>query len=406
MANKRGQPFEGVKVAEFSWFAVGPRTTKFLGEFGAEIIKIESVSKPDLGRTAPPFAERIPGVNRSLMWHRYNNSKLSMSLNLKHPKGLEIAKRLIAWADIVTEAFTPGTMQRLGLSYDEAKKIRPDIIMVSTCMQGQTGPDSNSPGVGATLTSLCGFNYITGWADRPPPGIPGAYTDFITPAINATVLLAALDYRERTGKGQYIDLSQLECSLHYLAPIFLDYVVNNRIFNRSGNRLSYAAPHGVYRCCGEDRWCAIAVFTDEEWQNFCKVIGSPMWTQENRFSTVLGRVNNANELDKLVENWTVEHSAEEVMSLMQMAGVPAGVVETGKDVWEDPQLKYLNALVETDHPDIGKCFFEKEAVELSKCVHKVQRPALLGEHTQYICENILGMTDGEFVSLLSEGVFD
>lgn len=406
MISEKGQPFEGIKVVEFSWFGVGPRTIKFLAEYGAEIIKVESVSRPDLGRTVAPYANNITGVNRSFMWARYNNSKLGMSLNLKQPKGLEIAKRLIAWADIVTDAFTPGTMQRLGLSYEEVKKIKPNIIMASTCMQGQTGPGATSPGVGVTMTSLSGFNYITGWPDRPPPGIPGAYTDFIVPSVFATALLAALDYRERTGKGQYLDLSQLEASLHYLAPIFLDYQVNNRIFSRNGNRLGYAAPHGIYRCKGEDRWCAIAVFTDEEWKNFCNVIGNPSWTQESRFSILLERVNHADELDKFVGEWTINHSAEEVMFLMQTAGVAAGVVETGEDVWNDPQLQYLNALVEVEHPDMGKCFCEREGVELSKSYYKVGCPALIGEHTQYICEKILGMSDEEFVTLLSEGIFN
>jgi len=402
----KGQPFEGVKVVEFSWFGVGPRTIKFLAEYGAQVIKIESGKRPDPGRTVAPFAEGEPGVNRSIMWCRYNNSKLGMTLNLKHPKGLELGKKLVAWADIVTDAFTPGTMQKLGLDYEQLKKIKPDIIMASTCMQGQTGPGCTSPGVGVTMTSLSGFNNITGWPDRPPPGIPGAYTDFIVPPINATSLLAALDYKERTGEGQFLDLAQLDASLHYLAPMFLDYVVNNRILERNGNRLSYAAPHGVFRCKGEDEWCAIAVFTDEEWQSFCQVLNNPSWVQEDRFSTLLKRVANSDELEQLVEKWTIRHSSQEVMSLMQAAGVPAGVVISGEGAWKDPQLKHLNALIELEHPEIGTCFSEREGVELSNTYYRVERPAMLGEHTQYVCEEILGMPDEEFVELLAEGVFD
>ena len=406
MTKDKGQPFEGVKVVEFSWFGVGPRTIKFLAEYGAQVVKVESANRPDPGRTVAPFAEGKPGVNRSIMWCRYNNSKLGMCLNLKHPKAVEVAKKLVAWADIVTDAFTPGTMDRFGLGYEELKKIKPDIIVASTCMQGQTGPGATSPGVGVTMTSLSGLNNVTGWPDLPPPGIPGAYTDFIVPPINATSLLAALDYKERTGKGQFLDLSQLDAALHYLAPMFLDYAVNDRILKRNGNRLSYAAPHGVYRCKGEDAWCAIAVFSDEEWQGFCEVLGNPGWTQEERFSTLLSRVKNVEELEKLLEEWTVTHTREEVMSLMQAAGVPAGAVNTGEDVWKDPQLRHLNALIELEHPDIGKCFCEREGVELSKTYYTAERPALLGEHTQYVCEEILGMSDEEFVGLFEEGIFD
>ena len=191
-----------------------------------------------------------------------------------------------------------------------------------------------------------------------------------------------------------------------MAPMFLDYTVNDRILERNGNRLSYAAPHGVYRCKGEDAWCALAVFSDEEWQGFCEVLGNPGWTQEERFSTLLGRVKNVEELDKLVEDWTATHTREEIMTSMQAAGVPAGMVNTGEDVWKDPQLKHLNALIELEHPDIGTCFCEREGVELSKTHYTAERPALLGEHTQYVCGEILGMSDEDFVGLLEEGVFD
>ncbi|MBA7587296.1 Succinyl-CoA:(R)-benzylsuccinate CoA-transferase subunit BbsF [subsurface metagenome] len=278
--------------------------------------------------------------------------------------------------------------------------------MLSTCMQGQTGPASKHLGHGGTLTSLAGLNYITGWPDRAPSGINGPYTDCIAPLFNALSLIAAIDYRRRTGKGQYLDLSQYECSLQLLAPLILDYTVNKRELNRRGNSCSYAAPHGVYRCQGEDRWCAIAIFTDEEWRGFCGVLGNPTWTTEPKFATILGRVNNAPGLDRLVEAWTISHSAEEVMVLLQEAGVAAGVVETGADLWNDPQLKHRNSICELEHPEIGTCVCQRVGVTLPEVPYELRRPPLLGEHTERILQRVLNMPDDKFVELFSEGVFE
>ena len=242
----------------------------------------------------------------------------------------------------------------MGLVYEELKKVNPDIIMLSTCMQGQTGPHHTHPGFGLTLTALSGFNHITGWPDREPENL-FTYTDFIGPHFNVLAILAALDYRCRTGKGQYLDVSQYENGVHFLAPLILDYVVNGRVANRTGNRYPYAAPHGAYRCRGDDRWCTIAVFTEAEWQNFVLVIGNPAWASSPKFITLEVRKDNEDELDRLVEEWTINYTAEEVMSMMQGVGVSAGVVQTGEDLLErDPQLKHRHFFQELDHPEVGK----------------------------------------------------
>ena len=278
--------------------------------------------------------------------------------------------------------------------------------MLSACMQGQTGPHAAHPGLGFHLTALSGFSNITGWPDRQPLDL-GPHTDFIAPHFNLLAILAAIDYRRRTGKGQYIDISQYENGIHFMAPIILDYVVNQRIANRMGNRHSDAAPHGAYRCHGEDRWCAIAVFTDEEWQSFSKVIGDPRLTTNLKFSTLLARKENEDELDSLVEEWTINRSAEEVMNLLQAAGVAAGVVQTGEDLLEhDPQLKHRQFFQELDHPEIGKHYARCPAFTLSKSSCEVQRAPLLGEHNEYLLKETLGMSDEEIAELVIEGVVE
>jgi benzylsuccinate CoA-transferase BbsF subunit len=399
--------FEGLNVLDFTWAGVGPRTTRYLAEYGASVVKIESALRPDPLRTMPPFTDDISGLNRSQTFARHNGNKYSVAINLNHPRADQVIRKLVAWSDIITESFTPGTLDRWGLNYEELSKIKPDIIMLSTSMQGQTGLDRAHPGYGIPLTSLSGFTNITGWPDRAPSGTYGPYTDFVAPLFNLIALLSALDYRRRTGKGQYLDLSQNECAMHFLAPVILDYVVNGREFNRRGNRSSRAAPHGVYPCSDEDRWCAIAVFSDEEWQSFCGVIGSPDWTNDARFATLQDRIRNNDELDKLVAGWTVNHSPAEVMALMQAAGVPAGVVETGEDLAKDPQLMHYNAFPIVDHPEMGSCALQRASVKLTKSAPcEATRAPLLGEHTEFVCTQLLCMSDEEFIELLNSGVFE
>ncbi len=399
-------PLEGIKVVGFTWAITGARTTRTLCDYGAEVIRIEGVTMPDPHRPAGPFRDMLPGVNRGGMFNQDNSGRLSVALNLTHPRGIEIARQLVARADIVMENFAGGVMERMGLGYQELKKVKPNIIMLSSCMQGQTGPYANHPGYGYHLTALSGISHITGWPDREPPWL-GPYTDYIAPHFNVLAILAALDYRRRTGKGQHFDLSQYENGVHFLSPIILDYVINGRVANRMGNRSSYAAPHGAYRCRGEDRWCAIAVFSDEEWQRFTTVISQLSLASDSRFATLSARQENEDELDRLVEEWTVSHSAEEVMHLMQAAGVAAGVLQTGEDLLEnDPQLRHRHSFWELDHPEVGEHRVPGPAFKLSKSSYEVRRAPLLGEHNEYALKELLGMPDDEIAELVIEGVLE
>lgn len=399
--------FDGIKIVDFTWMGVGPISVKFLADQGATVIHIESMKQPEALRVTPPFRDGIPGINRSAYQASFNNNKYGLALNMKHPLSKEVVDRLIQWGDIVAESFAPGAMERLGLSYEDLIKIKPDIIMYSTSQQGQTGRHAKVAAYGTQLVSLAGFTHLTGWPDRTPVGPYGPYTDFPAPPIGAAAIAAALDYRRRTGRGLHIDLSQYESGVNCLAPVILDYTVNQRIQHAQGNRCSYAAPHGIFPCRGNNRWCAIAVFDDSEWKALCNVMGNPAWAKKPEFSTLLLRKRNEDKLEKLLSKWTVNYDAEELMSKLQAAGVPAGSVENGEDIHQDPQLAHRHYLWELDHPEIGKHSYEAPPFIFSKTPAELNKAGpCLGEDTEYVCTEILGIPDDRFIELMTQGVFE
>lgn len=401
-----GGLLSGLRVADFSWVIAGPLTAKRLADHGAEVIKIEGRARPDLHRTVYPFKDDIVSLDRAGRFHPYNTSKLSVTLDLSTPRGVETAKLIVANCDIVIENFAGGVMEKMGLGYEALKKVKPDIIMLSSSMMGQTGPYAHSRGYGWQLTAMAGFFSITGWPQQPPIGPNGPYTDYIAPRINIVLLMAALDYRRRTGKGQYLDVSQYENGVQFIAPLVLDYVVNGRIAGPMGNRHPEAAPHGAYRCQGEDRWCVIAVFNEDEWSSFRRVIGNPAWADDARFASLESRKQNEDELDRKVEAWCLERTPEEVMTSLQSVGVAAGVVQvTGEDILDnDPQLKHRGYIWELDHPELGKHRVPGLPFKLSKSPYRVKRSPLLGEHSKYVLNEVAGLTDDEIASLVIEGV--
>ncbi len=391
---------EGVKIADFSRVIVGPLSTKTLCDWGATVVKIEGRSRLGHYRTTGPEPDL------SAHFTSWNTGKLSIAINLANDKGIQLAKRIVAWSDVVVESFAGGSMQRMGLGYEALRQVRPDIIMLSSCMQGQTGPFASHPGWGFQLSALSGFCHITGWPDRPPPEL-GVYTDFVAPHFNVTTILAALLYRRRTGRGLYIDMSQFENALHFMSPVLLDYSVNRRVAGKVGNRCSCAAPHGAYRCKGEDRWCAIAVRDDEQWQSFCHATGNQALMTDQRFATMLARKRNEDELDRLVTDWTAARTAEEVMELLQAAAVPAGVLVTGEDMLEkDPQIKHRGTFREVDHPRMGKHHPPGSPFLMSTATDEVGRAPLLGEHNEYVLKQILGLSDDEIANLVISGAVE
>ncbi len=306
---------EGVKVLDFSWVGAGPIITLYMAQHGATVLRIESLIRPDTLRYSNPYKDNIPGINRSGYFAINNANKYSMALNLNHPKAMTLVQRLVLWADIAVENFTAGQMEKWGLGYEALKKINPGIIFVRCSIYGQTGPQATYRGYGPFLAGSIGFQHLTGWPDRSP-SVTAALSNNLAPDYAIVLALRALDYRNKTGKGEQIDISQFEVSLQAIAPFLLDYFVNGKEAERIGNSCPYAAPHGAYRCKGDDRWCAIAVFTDEEWQRFLNVIGKPKLAGDVRFATLLARKENENELNRLVEEWTTNQTPEEVMKLM------------------------------------------------------------------------------------------
>jgi crotonobetainyl-CoA:carnitine CoA-transferase CaiB-like acyl-CoA transferase len=395
-----------VKVIDFGWAIVSPITAAYLGFLGATVITVESSTRLNIIRQGGPFKDGIPHPDRSAFYTNYNAGKYSIALDLKNPRGMEIAKKLIQWADVLVENFAPGVMGRLGLDYESVKKINPCMIYASSSQLGQMGPHAQFRGMGVQGAAMAGFYAVTGWPGGEPVGPFGAYTDLVAPKFLISAILAALLYRHHTGKGQYIEQSQVEAGLNFISPALMDYIVNGAVGNCPGNREPNAAPHGAYRCLGQDRWCAIAIYTDEEWKAFGQAIGNPPWTQDQKFATLLGRKKNEAELDSLVEQWTAEHPAEYVMNHLQKAVVPAGLVATAEDLHKDPQLAHRQHYRQLNHPVIGPHFYETPAFRFSKTPVSLERPApCLGEHNQYICTEILGLKEEEFHTLEKAGVF-
>ncbi len=402
---KTREAFAGIKVADFAWVGVGPQISRVLAEHGATCIRVESHRYPDSLRFAGPFKDGIPGLDRSAFGVCYHTNKYSMTVDVNKPKGQEVAKRLIMWADVVTESFTPGTMAKWGLDYESVVKFKPDIIYYSTCQQGQWGPHSKFGGYGTHAASVAGFYEVTGWPDRTPAMVYGAYTDFISPWYLAIALIAALDRRRKTGKGMYLDQSQLEAGSTFLGPALVDYFVNGRIASRMGNRDPYCAPHGAFPSMGTDKWVAIAVCTDEQWRALCKTVGHPEWIDDPRFATFKARKENEDELERLISEWTKDYTHEEAMYILQAAGVPAGAVQNNQEVFEDPQVKHRQAYVWMPHKVIGNMAWNTPAYRLSKSPWQPKKAAsAMGEDNEWVYKEILGYSDDEVAQLLVEGV--
>lgn len=406
MLNRKS--FEGVKVLEWTSAIVGPWGGKILADFGAEVIRVESSQFPTPDRMYSPYKERIPGPDRSYSFLTFNTSKRSITLNLTKPRGTELFKRLVSWADIVLENQRPGVTKKFGLAYHELRKIKEDIIMINVSIFGQEGPYVAAGAWGNSAVAIGGHYYL----QRQPssaPSLPGfnVISDAIGAIFVATAAISALDYKRRTGKGQCIDLTQIDPVVQFIAPAILDYVVNGRIQQPMGNRDPDFAPHGVYKCRGEDEWCAIAVTTDEEWDNFCKVLGNPQWTKEPEFATFPLRKQNEDELDRLVEAWTINYSAREVMERMQRAGVPAGELQNVDDIlYRDPQVRDRVLFPRLTHAVLGEVRHYRNPFILSKTPDKIRSAPCIGEANEYVFTRVLGIPDEEFVQLIASGTID
>ncbi|MDO8672456.1 MAG: CoA transferase, partial [Dehalococcoidia bacterium] len=369
--------------------------TRLLADFGAEVIKVQSA---EIGR-----AESVPGYN-----NYYNRNKLGVSIDMSTEKGREICKRLISVSDVVVENFSARVLRQWGLDWENARKIRPDIIVVSMAGMGHSGPMRDYVSFGPTLHAMTGLTSLGSFSRERPLGYGYSYADHVGGITGAMGVLQALNFRLRTGQGQFVDVAQLEGTAALLSTALLECTINGKPPGPIGNRLHNpaATPHDVYPCKGVDRWVAITVFSEEEWRSFCGVVGEVSWLSDSRFATALSRRQNADELDKLISEWTRRHTAEEVMGLLQRAGVPAGVVQDAEDLIEhDPQIKARGFWVEADHPEAGKTRLDRSPINFSETPFQVQRAAPLpGQHNNYVFGEILGMSAEEIARLTEEGV--
>ncbi len=418
MTSNGRQPLTGINVADFSWFAAGPICAEVLGLYGATVVRVESESHIDGLRFVGPFPTGKTGYNVSGYFNNYNANKLGLTLNLNTERGRELALRLVAWSDIFLTNMTPRIIERWGLTYDALVKVRPDLIAVYQPMQGFDGPHRDFLGFGAVLGPITGFNHLTGFPNRPPSGLGTNYPDYVINPIHTLIaILAALRYRRRTGKGQRIELAQIESSVGALAPALMDYTANGRVQNRAGNRVPHAAPHGTFPCRSikvqtpfgerdEDRWCAIACFGDEQWSALRGAMGDPEWARDERFSALAGRKQHEDEIEQRITEWTSDQVAEDVMVTLQAAGVPAGVAQNARDILDgDTHIRERNYYVYLDHPEAGLTAYDGPGFRLSKTPAQYRTPApCLGEHNQQVCKEILGLSDDEIADLLVEQV--
>lgn len=399
------QVFEGIKVADFAWVGAGPQVGRELAEHGATVVRVESHKRPDTLRITGPFKDSKPGLDRTAFGTAYNTNKYGMSLDLTTDKGKEVAKRLIKWADIVTDGFAPGAMSALGLGYADVKKYKRDIIYFSTCQMGQEGPLNKFGGYGEFGAAYSGFSHLLGWPERSPLPVVNAHSDFIAPWYMVISVIGALLYKRKTGNGMYLDESQVEAGVNFLGPFILDFFTNNREARRMGNTDPYMSPHNVYPCLGEDRWVAITIADEDQWHRLCVAIERPEWIEDPRFATLISRKQNEGELDMLIGKWSKNFTPHHLMSVLQNAGVPCGVVQAAEDLLNDPQLKERKHFRFLDHKVIGKHAYNAPAYQLSKTPNDIRKAGpCLGEDNEYVFTEILGYSHDEIGDMLVKGI--
>jgi crotonobetainyl-CoA:carnitine CoA-transferase CaiB-like acyl-CoA transferase len=390
------QPFEGIRICDLSQNWSGPYCTAYLGGLGAEVIKVESIQHPDTFRFGNLVSENWWEAYAA--WNCTNLNKYDVTLDLNNPVGKELFKKLVKVSDIVIENFTPRVMENFGLHYQALKELKNDIIMVSLQGYGQSGPWRDYASFGIAFEQSGGMAYLTGYTDGPPQNLGGS-ADVVAGTHAAFAIQAALEYRRRTGKGQFIEIAQAELLTRYLGAPLIDFVLNNRVWGRLGNRNPFMAPHGIYRCKGHDMWVAISVSSDKEWSAFSHAIGKSELAQDERFSTVINRYRNQDDLDKIIGAWTLEKDRYDVMTLLQKAGVAAGAVVIADKLHQEPQLKDRGFYQEVTRDIIGTQIYPRWPIRFTETDIKMRAAPKLGEHNNYVLGTILGLSKPEIEQL-------
>lgn len=390
-------PLAGVKIADFSWVGAGPRATKDMADMGATVIKIESRKRLDLGRLSPPFAGGKRDPDASTFFAITNTSKMGVTINLGDPRGVEVAKRLVAWADIVVENFSHGYMDRVGLSFDTLKSIKPDIIQVSVSVAGRAGPLGTMRGYGNSAGALSGMAALSGWEDRGPHMPPFAYGDVVAPMFATVAMLAALEHRRQTGEGQHIDISQVEPLVHVMADRF--DAIQRGDDAKPSNRSPDHAPHGAFLARGHDQWVAIVARDDAEWARLAEMAG----IDEPRFATLAGRKADEDALDAALSTWTRSQDKHLLADRLAAAAIPAEAVADGRDVNTDPELIERGHYARVTHSKLGECEMPAPPLRFSESTIHIGPPPNLGQHNRDVFGGILGLSDAEIDALVEAG---
>ena len=404
----RENALEGVRVIDFSWIVAGPQCTRILADFGADVIKIENYSNMDYIRASGG----ADSPNRSPLFNTLNRNKRSLTLNVMHPRGMELLKTLIKKSDVIVENFSSRVLEKWGLGYEEQKKLNPGIIYCSMSGFGHSGRDRDFVTWGPTAQALSGLTYMSGLPGEESAGWGFSYMDHTGGFYGTIAIMMALLHRNKTGEGQHLDLSQVEAGIGLTGTSVLDYTVNNRPFRRDGmppgNRAPEReiAPHNSYPCRGEDRWCVIAVTNDAEWDSLVNILGNPAWANDERFATMASRFANQNDLDEFISQWTINLTPLEVFDVLQNAGVPAGAVQTPMERAEtDLQLKHRGFIAEVEHAELGNTKVESIPMKMSETPWKLNKASpLLGEHSAEIYMDLLGVSAEELGTLFEEGI--
>jgi crotonobetainyl-CoA:carnitine CoA-transferase CaiB-like acyl-CoA transferase len=386
----------GIRVLDFTWILAGPYATRVLADFGAGVIKIQSK------KTAQDVEQNNTGY-----FNTWNRNKRSVTLNLGHPEAREILLKLAAISDVVVESFSPRVMTNWGLTYDRLRKVKPDLVMASLSAMGQAEPWKDFVGYGATFHALSGLTSAMSCGLDVPICLGHAYGDTIVGLYAALAILAALEHRDKTGKGQYIDLSGYEAVCTLLGPALLEAAMEGEGKGGLSDMLikeGQGGFEGCYRCLGDDRWCVIAIFNEEEWRAFCGVVDQPELEGE-KFSTVVKRKENQSELDDVISRWTMSHTAERIVESLQKAGVPAGIVQNAKDLARDEQLAARRFFIPLEHPVLGKTISDRTPLAFGRQEIKDWKAGpLLGEDNDYVFSELLGLSEAEIRSYVEKGV--
>jgi crotonobetainyl-CoA:carnitine CoA-transferase CaiB-like acyl-CoA transferase len=401
---QRDGAWAGLNILEFGSGAAGPIATRYFAEHGATVLRIESRSRPDFLRVYALGPDNPHGLEGAPMYDGLNVGKRNVTFNLKHPDAVALVKRLVVeWADAVAENFAPRAMKGFGLDYDSLVALKPDLVMISACLNGQTGPHRDYPGFGGQGSALSGFNWLTGWPDREPAGPHATITDSLAPRFVAAALAAGLLYRRRTGRGVHLDLAQVEAGAYTLSPWLLDYEVDGISRARDGNRSTRAVPHGAFPCAGEDRWIAIAAWTDDEWRRLAGITG----LDDPGLETLAGRVARIDELEAALAEWTAPRDRDRTAAELQAAGIEAVPVQDFGDLHDDPQVAHRGHFVPLTHPVMGPGLYERNGFRLSDAPAGYDRSGpTLGQDNEWVLGDVLGLSVDDIARLTDRGALD